>query len=158
MKIEDNSENFDISEDELSLKLKQKAYGFLARREHSVFELGQKLSRHGPRNLCDQVIDQLIEQGGLSDSRFAEMLSRARYNAGKGPVKLKHDLNSHQIAEHIIETAMAGYSELWGGLAERVRIRKFGKKPPENFTAWAKQAKFLQQRGFEAAQIGHYDR
>ena len=42
-------------------------------------------------------------------------------------------------------------------LAARVRTSKFGSQPPSSYREWAKQARFLQQRGFTAEQIGSFD-
>lgn len=136
--------------------LKDKAYQLLARREYSAFELRQKLKNLAPSDIVAQVLDALIGQDMQSDRRFAEMLCRSRFNAGKGPVLLKHELNEHNIAADLIENVMAVYDYQWTTSAQQVRIHKFGEQPPTNFKAWAKQARFLQQRGFTSAQIGRF--
>ncbi len=146
-----------VETERLAGLLKNKAYQLLARREYSVFELQQKFKHRAPADMVDQVLNTLIQQGAQSDSRFAEMLSRSRFNAGKGPVLLKHELDKHKIDPDLIETVMAVYQQQWLESAKQVRQRKFGSAPPANFKEWAKQARFLQQRGFTSAQIGQFE-
>jgi regulatory protein len=51
----------------------------LARRDHSVFELSQKLRSRGfDRNVIDAVVDMLRDAGFLDDRRFAEAWVRSR--------------------------------------------------------------------------------
>ena len=137
--------------------LEAKAYQLLARREYSVFELRRKFNALAPGHIATQVLNELIQQGMQSDKRFAEMLVRARFNAGKGPAILKHELDKHHIDTDLIDSAMAVYQHQWGALAEQVRIKKFGEQPPTNFKEWAKQARFLQSRGFTSTQIGQFN-
>ncbi len=137
--------------------LKDKACQLLARREYSAFELRQKFKALAPDAIIMQVLGDLIQQGMQSDKRFAEMLVRARFNAGKGPAILKHELDKHHIDTDLIDSAMAVYQHQWGALAEQVRIKKFGEQSPTNFKEWAKQARFLQSRGFTSTQIGQFN-
>ncbi|MEE9446496.1 MAG: regulatory protein RecX, partial [Arenicellales bacterium] len=75
-----------------------KAVDALARREHSEFELRQKLARRmDDVDLLEDVIEALYRDDLLSDERFAQMLCRSRFNRGIGPVRLKHELNQHQV-------------------------------------------------------------
>ncbi len=150
------SESSQSETGELIRLLKNKAHRLLARREYSVFELRQKLENLAPSPVCTQILDGLVQQGMQSDTRFAEMLCRSRFNGGKGPVMLRYELNEHKIDPDLIERALAVYQGQWAESAAQVRIRKFGEKPPENFEEWAMQARFLQQRGFTSAQIGQF--
>ena len=127
------------------------------RREYSAEELRKKFRNLADREIVETAIDRLIALNAQSDERYAEMLCRARFNAGKGPVRIKHDLSEQRIAVEIIESAMAEYDGKWKSLAEEIRARKFGDNPPENYLEWTRQARFLQQRGFASAQIGHFD-
>jgi regulatory protein len=154
---EDYNQSSPSTENELIAVLKDKAYRLLARREYSVYELRQKFKTLAQPHICDQVLAEMVDQGVQSDRRFAEMLGRSRFNAGKGPVKLKHELNEHKIDSLIIESIMDEYSELWTESAKLVRLKKFGETPPANFNEWAKQARFLQQRGFTPEHIGNFE-
>jgi regulatory protein len=146
----------DFPDHEIVQKLRNKAFQLLARREYSQHELRQKFKHLAPDSICEEFLIELVEQGAQSDSRFADMLCRSRFNGGKGPVKLNHELNQHQIDLLVIEQAMSKYADRWSMSAETVRTRKFGEKRPKNYTEWAKQAKFLQQRGFTIEHIGQF--
>ena len=152
-----NNDKDQSEEPEYAALLTDRAYKMLARREYSAHELRQRFRQQAPEQICELVIENLIAENAQSDHRFAEMLCRSRYNAGKGPVKLIHELNSHYIDPIIIEQAMAPYDGLWKDLANQVRIRKFGEKPPVDFKEWARQARFLQGRGFSSDQIEQFD-
>lgn len=138
----------------------------LARREHSVWELNRKLKADAAAADADATDDvamvkrllaELIEQGAQSDLRFTEQLCRSRYGRGRGPVKLRHELAEHHIATPLVEQVMAGYDGKWGALANETRRKKFGAQPPTCYREWAKQARFLEQRGFAAEQIERFD-
>jgi regulatory protein len=84
------------------------------------------------------------------------------YHAGRGqgPQRIRFDLRGW-VAEPFIEAALAaGYD--WGAAARRVRASKFGAEPPTDWKTKARQARFLQYRGFSADHIrlalgGDYD-
>jgi len=133
--------------------LRDKAYGYLVRREHSASELREKLARWDEHDLRDYLIEKLIEDGAQSDARFAEHLGRVRTGAGKGPRALERELQQHRIEPTIIEEVMGTYRDRWTELAEQVRSRKFGAEIPTDYKEWARQARFLQQRGFAAEHI-----
>ncbi len=134
--------------------LRDRAVRFLVRREHSAFELRRKLEKSAPESIVNRVLEALREEGAQSDERFAEMVCRTRVNNGQGPVRLRHELNEHRISAKIIEASMAVYEEEWCARARDAKVRKFGSRPPADYKEWAKQARFLQRRGFTAEQIG----
>jgi len=101
----------------------------------------------------DRLLAELAAAGAQSDQRFAEHLGRWRFQSGRGPAKLRHELAEHRIAPELIEQVMAEYQPQWRDAAARVRARKFGDAPPPDYKTWAKQARFLQQRGFTAEYI-----
>lgn len=103
--------------------------------------------------LLDRLLAELAAAGAQSDARFAEHLSRWRFQTGRGPVKLRYELTEHCIAAELIEQVMAEYEPQWRESAARVRARKFGDAPPPDYKAWARQARFLQQRGFTSEHI-----
>lgn len=157
--------------------LRAAAYRHLARREHSAWELRRKLQTAaagdgkraaGKRKragvtvtvaaaelpaLLDRLLAELASAGAQSDARFAEHLARWRFQTGRGPVKLRFELTEHQIDPARIDQVMAEYEPQWRASAARVRARKFGDAPPPDYKAWARQARFLQQRGFTAEHI-----
>ena len=100
----------------------------------------------------ERLLTELAQAGAQSDARFAEQRCRRRYLDGKGPVALRNELAEHHIDAELSARAMAEYDAKWHDLAAEVRRKKFG-APPASYREWAKQARFLQQRGFAAEHI-----
>jgi regulatory protein len=81
-----------------------RAVGLLARREHSAYELTQKLANSdAPLDEVAQVIEQLQQAGLQSDLRFAENYVRYRSQRGNGPLRIKQELNERGVASDISE-------------------------------------------------------
>ena len=133
---------------------RKKAMDYLARREHARGELLNKLARFGfePEVAAD-AIEGLIEDGLQSDERFAEAFVRSRINQGKGPGRIRADLNQRGIAAALVDEALAESGQDWFALAREVRLKKFGAACPTDFKEKARQIRFLRSRGFEPDQI-----
>lgn len=131
-------------------RLRDKALAYLARREHSRFELTRKLERAG-FELGDikPVLDELEEKEWLSDRRFAE--SYVAVHATKhGLTKLFHDLRKKGIGKSLIaDTLQNSYiNEL--ETARAVLSQKLG---DTRRLEKAKLMRFLQSRGFSSEVI-----
>jgi regulatory protein len=130
------------------------AVRLLARREHSRAELGRKLAERGaPGELVDEVLSELAERRLQSDERYAESLVTSRIGRGQGPVRIRHELAERGVAGAHIDEALAAAAADWHQLARNTRIRRFGSEPPEGWTERARQARFLEYRGFTGEQI-----
>lgn len=90
------------------------------------------------------MLDDFQKRGWLSDERFAEQVVNTR-KSRFGSLKVAHELREKGVAEHVVEQATAGLNDLEN--ARSVWQKKFGTLP-ETREAWAKQARFLQSRGF----------
>jgi len=117
---------------------KQKCYAaamrMLVRREHSVFELTQKLStKEFEQDDIEASIETLIEQNYQSDDRFSADFIQMRFNQGKGPIKISVDLKQRGITQF----DLSDYD--FYTLARQIRERKFGQEAPTDFTQKAKQ-------------------
>lgn len=133
--------------------LRQEALKRLARREHSRFELEKKLSSLGTAEEIAAVLDHLEQTGLLSDERTAATYLSS-HAARFGAMKLRHTLRAKGIAEELIDAglAQAAFGDASGSEEERaleVWRRKFA-QPPLDAREWAKQARFLQSRGFSS--------
>lgn len=60
---------------------------------------------------------------------------------------MAHELREHGVPETLIDEAVAGLRNDELANARAVWQKKFG-EPPNNRELWAKQARFLQGRGF----------
>ncbi|MCB1937814.1 MAG: recombination regulator RecX [Rhodocyclaceae bacterium] len=129
--------------------LKARALRLLSMREHSRAELARKLGAAGEAHEIEAVLDRLEALDLQSDSRFAQSYVRSR-QARLGSRRLRHELQQKGIAEALIDTAMASTLEADDlARAQDVWQKKFG-QPPGDAREWAKQARFLQGRGFGA--------
>ena len=135
---------------------------FLARREHGSAELKTKLTKRFRKRDCEpglveQVIQQLIEEGLLSDERFAASRVRQLAGRGYGPSRIRNDLRQQRV-EHLISDTMeeAFDSEVdWEMEAAAVYEKKYGGAPIEG--DWdarqrerGRRLRFMQYRGFGA--------
>jgi regulatory protein len=127
----------------------------LARREHSEFELLNKVSRRFPGGeaLIQGELEKLRDEGLQNDSRMAESFVRARIGKGQGPVKIRADLRSHGIPDSVIKSALEQAAVDWEDLAREVSARRFGESGPRDVRERARRIRFLQQRGFLFDQI-----
>ena len=130
------------------------AMNLLARREHSRQELTDKLGRRNidPETL-ESIIDKLTAEGLQSDGRFAESYSHSRMQRGRGPVRIRMELEQRGVSAALIDTTMAAQGVNWRALARDVRSRKFGSGAPGSYKEKARQSRFLQHRGFSHDQI-----
>ena len=127
----------------------QRAALLLARREHTRHELRQKLARHGAgANEVEAALAQLAASGLQSDARFTEHFVRAKVNKGQGPLKIRHALQGRGVGPDLITEYLDAARIDWLAEARRVRTGKFGAAPPEGHASKARQARFLQGRGF----------
>lgn len=131
--------------------LRERALRYLAQREHSRAELERKLAPHGTAEDIASVLNRLTELELLSDARFAQAWVRGK-GARFGTARLRHDLASRGVDAALIAAALAGDGDDEEQRARSVWAGKFGRAPGDA-REWARQARFLQGRGFGSALI-----
>jgi regulatory protein len=125
----------------------------LARREHGRVELARKLTDRGhPPDVVAATLDRLAGERLLDDGRYAEAFVSSRIGRGQGPVRILAELRARGVADAVAEEAVAAAGVDWIRLAGEVRRRRFGGRASGDFRERAKQARFLQYRGFTAEQ------
>ncbi len=131
------------------MSAKSVAVRLLSRREHSAFEIRDKLSK---RDFDDTEIAQAIvelKQGDwLSDERFAEAYIRMRQLKGFGPVRIAMELNERGVKESIVENYLHASDESWQQTLVQQYHKKYKNKSIEDYNDKAKRIRFLQYRGF----------
>lgn len=131
----------------LEKTLRQRALEYLGKREYSYMELGQKLKAYADE---DDDIPALLEdfkaRGWLSDARFTEQIVHARQSKF-GSAKIAHELREKGVADELITDAIEQVKDNELENATEVWRKKF-KSSPKSREEWAKQARFLQSRGF----------
>lgn len=127
--------------------LRQRALEYLSKREYSAAELTQKLK--GFADEADDIptlIADFKARGWLSDARYAEQMVHAR-QAKFGATRVAHELREKGVDDALIAEAVAGLQGSEVERASEVWRKKF-KAAPTTREEWAKQARFLQSRGF----------
>ena len=134
------------------ISLKARALRYLSAREHSRLELARKLTRHlQDGDDLNQLLDWLVAQKFLSDSRFAESLVNRRA-ARYGSSRILSELQSHGLGDEAVSTLRISLLEEENERAFQVWERKFGVAATSHEER-AKQMRFLQQRGFSNSAI-----
>ncbi|HEX5458455.1 MAG TPA: regulatory protein RecX [Steroidobacteraceae bacterium] len=129
------------------------ALTLLARRDWLTGELSTKLQASGADGQATAaVIAELLEERLLNDTRYAERYVVSRAERGQGPLRIAADLGSLGASRELIEAAIASGPD-WRAVAAAVRRRKFGAAPPDSWAEKARQARFLQYRGFSSDHI-----
>lgn len=129
--------------------LRKRAIRLLARREHTRAELASKLAAHGTEEEINTVIADLEASNLQSDRRFAEAWVRG--NSGRlGLARLRQTLRQRGVDNEIALAALSS-PDLGDELmrARDVWSRKYDVAPTSR-NDWARQARFLQSRGFAA--------
>ena len=156
-------------------RLRNKAIYYLSLREYSYQELKQKLRAGALKNYeaktetaeqdfsfdaekdlevsldwlyqaADEVVDDFKARSLLSDTRFTEQVVHAR-KAKFGSSRIAHELKQKGVDESLVSAAVANIKA--DEFTNAVDIcRKKYKTMPQTREEWAKQARFLQSRGF----------
>ena len=128
-----------------------KALDLVSRREHSQYELIQKLNKRFPESMpiIEEVVKKLAVNNILNDERFAEMYLNSRARKGFGPKKIEMELNSRKVETSFISNAIAEY-ENWTENAKNELLKKFKGIKPTDYNSKMKQKQFLFNRGFSS--------
>jgi regulatory protein len=128
------------------------AVKLLARRDYASADLRSRLRDSGfDAESSDQVIATLEAQGILNDARYAQNYVAYHAGRGQGPLRIATELRRKGVPGALIEAALAEGPD-WGALARRLRAARFG-APPSSWPEKARQARFLQYRGFSSDHI-----
>jgi regulatory protein len=99
------------------------------------------------------VVLELLAEGILNERlRAGELVTLAACRPGQGPLRIAAQLGNSGVAPDLIDAALDGPHD-WAALASKVRRGRFGPQPPQNWPEQARQARFLQYRGFSMDQI-----
>jgi regulatory protein len=129
--------------------LRERALKLLARREHSRQELGRKLSAHteDPAEV-ERTLDECEARGWLSEKRVVEQLVHNR-RSRFGIRRIERDLEAKGLSGEATAAALAQLKDGQLDAAREIWRRKFRGRVPGNPAERARQARFLQGRGFE---------
>jgi regulatory protein len=135
-------------------ELRRAGLTYLARREHSTWELTHKLRAKGfTASEIDQGIAALTAEGLLSDTRYIENYIHARHQKGYGPLKIEAELLARGIPKELIEHQLKIADNAWFALAKKSWHKRFKGILPCDYKLRAQQMRFLHSRGFTSEQI-----
>ena len=154
-------------------RLRNKATYYLSLREYSYQELRKKLRNSALKDFevntenakddlspdtniqvsldwlyqaADEVVDDFKARSLLSDARFTEQVIHAR-KAKFGSSRIAYELKQKGIDESLVSAAIANVKADEFTNALDICRKKY-KATPQTREEWAKQARFLQSRGF----------
>ena len=138
--------------------LRRAAMDCLARREHSFYELTQKLNKKFPESDSDllvEVLDTLKADNLQSDERFTESYVRYRKSRGFAYLHIRADLAGRRVSETIIGKYLIKTDEHWQISADQLVAKKLRSQEPLSFGSKVhrKLSRFLLSRGFSPAEI-----
>ena len=129
------------------------AIGLLARRDFASGELRQRLLTQGfDSGEIEQALAELAGAGTLNDARYAQNYVAYHAGRGQGPLRISAQLRRFALEPALIEAALAEGPD-WRALARQVCRGKFGAAAASSWAHKARQARFLQYRGFSADHI-----
>lgn len=130
-----------------AISIRQRALGYLARREYTRQELKRKLAPHAEDEAdVDALLEDFQKRGWLSEERFTEQLLHAR-RAKFGTQRIVQELRQKGVGEEAISAALPELKDSELETAKAVWEKKFG-APPADAKEKARQIRFLASRGF----------
>ncbi len=146
---------------EIENKCLTKAYDYLSRRPHSVYELRTKLKGKKKQifdtSTINKIIDECLRLGFLNDENFAKMYIEELKSNGRGWFYINQKLKQKGIANEIILIAK---EELWSQDEEKEIIKdvainklKLLRREKDFYKKKNKLYRFLVSRGFSSYSI-----
>lgn len=133
----------------MSRSISEVAVGLLARREHSRTELRRKLKKKGfDEDNINRVIEKLLANNLLSDERFTETYINMRRHKGYGPLRIEQELRERGVDAELAEQFLDRNNQEWRTVMRQQYSKKYGDEPAMEYADRARQAKYLQSRGF----------
>lgn len=140
---------YNIKELSSSLAM-QKLIDMLSRREYSVKEATEKLSRDGfMKSACEYAVNRAQELGILKDARFTESFIRSKLAVGWGTLRIERELEQKGIDVSVLE----GWPEAYISHEESLEMAKalLARKSIPEKNAYEKFLRFLVSRGYSYA-------
>lgn len=133
--------------------VRQAAVSLLSRRDYASAELRVRLEKKGfDRTIVETTLLELQEERALDDARYASNYVIYHAGRGQGPLRIQADLRALGLPDELITVALATWPD-WRARATEVRRQKFGPDKPGSWPEKARQARFLQYRGFSSEDI-----
>jgi regulatory protein len=128
-----------------------RCYSHLARREHSAAELRERLARaRVGEEAAEQAIAVVLEQGYLSDERYARLLAEDRRNIdGWGVARIRDRMERAGLDRDLIDSTLAPFDAASECRAAVELLRRRFPAPPENVRERQRAFALLVRHGYE---------
>ena len=136
-----------------SLRIRKKALQYLARREHTRSQLRKKLLRHGSRNEVNEVLDRLVSDNILSESRYLESYIRSYAYKLYGPEYITASLCHQGFDPDKVEQSLSAARIDWLAGARRFYAKKFVRSKAMDEQEQQRRTHAMQRRGFREETI-----
>lgn len=140
--------NLESTESDERQEIKSAVFKLLGRREYCRAELEQKFYRKYADEQVDSVLEQMEQDGYLSDRRFVEVFVRNRLSQSYGLKRIQFDLQQKRVDSHLLDVVLDELAPDWFELAADAWSRKFREPPNGDYKLFGKQMRYLLQRGF----------
>lgn len=139
-----------------------KAVQLLAQRDHSIFELTQKLflfleskipEKESIGQQIQSVIDYCIQHRWLNDELYTEKYIEMRSQKGFGKYKIAFELKQRGLTLDMIDDILYKTDIDWTAIAIRQIRKKFPKMNKQDIKQKYKITQFLLYRGFTQEEI-----
>jgi regulatory protein len=97
-----------------------------------------------------EVLDDLAAQGLQSDERFVEGYVSQRVGRGYGPLHIRAELRERGIDDALTARWLDDVDHPWSEILGEALAGRFGSEPPSDRKELARQARYLERRGFPA--------
>lgn len=135
------------------MTIRERALGFLSRREYSRLELKRKLAPHAEdEHEVELLLADFAARGWLSEARFTEQIVQAR-RSKYGLQRIVHELKEKGVGAEAVAATLPELRESELERARTVWTKKFGVLP-QDARERAKQMRFMMSRGFSSGIIG----
>jgi len=125
----------------------------LARRDYATLELRTRLADRGfSDEAVAAAITELTRERLLDDARYAHNYVTYHAGRGQGPIRIAAELRRYGVDAAAVDAALENGPD-WQALARNVCRARFGAQPPSDWSQKARQARFLQYRGFSSDHI-----
>lgn len=135
------------------------ALKMLERRSHSRFELARKLRFKGHSSAAgSSALERLDAMGLLDDAAFASAYAAARAGRGRGPARLRRDLEALGVGPEAVAAAIASLDtgesgDPWQRAVEQATRRAAGMAGLKRETRHRRLSSFFARRGFNGEQV-----
>lgn len=131
---------------------RERAYQILAAREHSTYELRQKLERKGcPTDMAEELVEDLRAGGLVDDVRFGTMFVRSKLRQGWGRQRIVLELRNRGVRGDSLDAALEEYTEELSSESEEARALQIVARRLHSREDFNKVFRYLVSHGFSAS-------